>query len=422
MKLGFSRKEIVLDVNGDMTGFIYRGDTPRGINDPLYVSALAIDHILIISCDLLGLEESFTNSMADKVAEACHIECGDVHIWCTHTHSGPASIFLQDCGTVDPVFTELLAENIISAATDAVNSMADGNLFLSRGTLKINTNRVYRDNHIEGADDFVDSELWCLRAETLAGNIVLINYSCHPIFMGGGNTQYSRDYVFYAESELRQRGVADYLMLATGCSGDINPREMRADNVAAKQYGHLAGQVIADTLECEKKLDVGAVSSVSVPVTLEMAPMPTKKEILAYREDILSSYCEAVSKLDSSARALRAMVHWADRILEKWPLDGVPSWIKTKVSLIRIGSLCIAALPFEAFHGVGLSIKKLIDGPCMTVGYAGGDYGYLASDALFDLSIYEMKDSYRYYGYPAPLAKGSEARIVEAYNIVLKGR
>src|SRR5688500_14518170 len=105
LRAGAARIEITPPVGIDLTGFLARQNPGEGVRDPLYVRALVVDdddrQVALVSCDLLGFERKLVVELSDRIALATGIAAPATMIACTHTHGGPATIRLVDCGEIN---------------------------------------------------------------------------------------------------------------------------------------------------------------------------------------------------------------------------------------------------------------------------------------------------------------------------------
>ncbi len=73
--------------------------------------------------------------------------------------------------------------------------------------------------------------------------IVLFNYACHGVSLGGGNLEISADWIGAARNVLESSGSVGSAMFLQGCCGNINPRTGGSfENV------RLAGESVAKPL------------------------------------------------------------------------------------------------------------------------------------------------------------------------------
>src|SRR5256885_1977283 len=102
---GVAQIDITPPVGMAMTGYIARAGNATGIHDPLAAKALVFDNgaqqAVIITCDLLGLDKHSVAVVRTAIETATGIPAANIMITCSHTHAGPATMVLQDCGDPD---------------------------------------------------------------------------------------------------------------------------------------------------------------------------------------------------------------------------------------------------------------------------------------------------------------------------------
>ena len=100
------------------------GVTRKGerIRDELEANALFLTDgqtpLLLISCDLVGLDLATVSPIRDAISTAAGIPPRQVIITCTHTHSGPALIRTNYHIPVDKSYIGLLSQKLVDVASD----------------------------------------------------------------------------------------------------------------------------------------------------------------------------------------------------------------------------------------------------------------------------------------------------------------
>ena len=85
------------------------------------------------------------------------------------------------------------------------------------------------------------------------------------------------------------------------------------------------------------------------------------------------------------------------------------------------GDLVVVGLPGEPFVSCSEAVRSavrtvqaergLTSGPVVVTGYTNGCPGYLPEASAYPNGGYEVVDAHRYYGMPAPFARGSVERL-----------
>jgi hypothetical protein len=103
------------------------------------------------------------------------------------------------------------------------------------------------------------------------------------------------------------------------------------------------------------------------------------------------------------------LADWASQILES-PGENRPCALALDV--LRLGPLWFVFVAAELFAETGLALQnRFPDSVVVPVGYASPLLGYLPTDEALDEGGYEVDFAYRFYGHPAPFARGSEPAL-----------
>jgi hypothetical protein len=98
LRAGFAREEITPGAALSLVGYEYRfaafGPGNDGVLDPLYARALSLQAedcaaVLLITLDLCVIETALADRLRAVVAAAVELTAEQVHLCCSHTHSGP---------------------------------------------------------------------------------------------------------------------------------------------------------------------------------------------------------------------------------------------------------------------------------------------------------------------------------------------
>lgn len=425
MKTGFAEININLPVGKDMSGYLLRSSTAEGIHDRLKIKTMVLDdgsnRIVLIVCDLLGLDHIFVRKTAQEIEKKLKINRNHIIIACTHTHSGPASMFLQDCGEVDLQWLEDLKQDILLCAAKALEKMKPSLLSYATGTSDIGYNRIYRKTGKK--KQFRDSQVGILTvrdAESKEIDTLIVNYGCHPVALGPENLLYTRDYPFYLEESLKSKFPhLVNVVFFNSCCGDQTVVQ-RASFQAANNLGKLLCESVLNADNCSitgKDFEDAVISveahHISIPLYFDRRAgyfTDLKEKFLQELHDLLKK-----DPTNSLVKYNEAYIKWCDRMLEKLNNGTLDKNITALSKVIRIGRLNIITLPFEIFHDIGLELKNHFGSEStMVIGYADGDFGYLPSKRLYRLSRYEVPLAHRFYGYPGPVSRKAEDIIYQA--------
>ncbi len=460
---GVAQVEITPQPGIDLTGYIAREGPSIGVHDPLFAAALVFEDgrqsAALVSCDLVGLDGTTVASVRQKIQSATGIPAGNVMLACTHTHSGPATIFVQDCGQVDPAYLAVLEDRLVEAARRASSVVQP--VQVGAGSSELH-GWAY-DRRRQGTT--IDPQVGVIGLRDLAGKplAVLVNYACHPVVLEPDNRLISADYPGTLKQSLQATLGAPVLFL-TGAPGDVDPVQ-RGSFEAAQAFGQaLSGEALGVLEELSFSASARlAVESITLDLPLGEAPGEEELRglIAGYQERLqeLEAIQPAGGAIDQEADRLKpriradaletrvtgAMLHWAQRTLGRVLRGQAETSVPFEVQALRLGPAAVVGVAGELFSELGQAIKKGIPGnsglpdpsPGRTPGdpssgqgagartvlvsaYTNGDVGYIPTQTAYARGGYEIAEAYRYYGYPAALRPEAGERVVGAARRILE--
>jgi neutral ceramidase len=392
-----------------MAGFAARRGGSTGVHDAISVRAIAVDDTCVISIDVVGLDEA---TCADIRAGA-PFEDDRVVVAATHTHSGPA-VVRGRLGNGDERARTLVIEAGIRAAAKAAARRQPAVLeYADAGALPIATDR--RRGGKPG-----DAHLQGLRWRSLDGQLLcwLVTYPCHPVVLGPDNRILSGDYPSTLRLDLEGEAPGSIAVFLTGCAGDVNVGHSPSASFSGKADAHRTfgeaariGSALAGALRDSEWIastvpDERPVAAVSEGITLRLEPLDGEPPYVLAEE-----WRRRVPEVgDGEAAVLEEWIAWSER-----PLVGRPATWSGSVTALRWGPVALVCLPGEPFLEIGTAISaRSISALCLVVGYTNGCPGYLPTAGAYTEGGYEVRDAHRYYGMPAPFARGSGEVVGEA--------
>jgi hypothetical protein len=423
LRAGAAQVDITPRVGIPLTGFIARQNPSTGIHDRLFARALALDdgeqQVLLITCDLVGLDGAFVAAAraAIQSAAAGALPASNIMIACTHTHSGPASIFIRDCGDVDREYLEQLRGWLVRAAREALAGLRTVQVGIGRGQVdQGGLNRRQPGTPIDAEVSVIG-----LRDEAGKHLAVVVNYACHPVCLDHTNTLLSADYPGVLARMVQERSEA-VVLFGNGAAGDINPRRM-GDYAYAEELG---GVLAAEVLRVVEGLEYKACAELRIAtelISLPLSRLPGQEELEEEVSERRRSLARSISADDPiRIKIEKAMLGWAEDGLSAVLRGNVPAQVSTEIQAIRLGDAVLVGIPGEIFNGLGKEIKRDMPG-CQgaVLGYTNNDIGYIPTRAAYARGGYEIQEAYKYYGYPAALApeagellRAASARLVRA--------
>ncbi|MGI9472044.1 MAG: hypothetical protein ACR2NZ_10950, partial [Rubripirellula sp.] len=238
----------------------------------------------------------------------------------------------------------------------------------------------------------IDPEVSFLSIQAIDGRPIalLANYSLH--YVGGVNKgDVSADYFGIFSDRIgsllnAKSGSPPFVgMMSNGTSGDINNINFRDGN--ARRYDRYEKMT-----EVAEKV-AGRVHEAHAEVSFaDWVPLGSANRDLTLSvrkpDPELQMYLESVRTKPKDAEPFhRYESTYADRVQK---LQDGPDEISVPLQVVRIGDLAIAAIPFETFVEIGLSIKaKSPFADTFTIELANDSRGYLPTPRQHALGGYE---------------------------------
>lgn len=405
-KVGVSKIDITPPVGLDLQGFVARKGCSIGIHSKLYAKALVIDYKgeikAIVVCDLLAFNEKLISEIKSKIENKLGINKENIIIFATHTHSGPATVFLRRCGTPDPKYINSLKEKILTCVLSASKNTKPAVIGAGKGKVKIGINRRERKGKEmiigENPKGPRDKELSVIKIDTSTGKPIalIVNYSCHPVILGPENRHISGDYPAFAAKLLEeQTGVP--ALFVTGASANINP--VSGVTNSFKEVEKLGKKIAAEALKVKNKIKTHPVHCFKLGKFIFQLPLgevsrkEIEKELKAFKKE---------KTLETTAKS-----EWARQALKELSEHKKTPKVKFELNAIAVNDILISTFPTELFVEIGLNVKKKSGFRNTIIGcYANGCIGYIPTKKEFKKGGYEIEDSYKYFGI-YPIATGT---------------
>ena len=416
---------------GAMTGYIAREGPSEGVLDPLFLRGLLLDdgarRFLLLAYDCLALPLEWIGEARIRMSKKFDLEPKAVWITATHTHSGPATVFLRECGEVD---TDYLAG--LKKATDELAGRLSAELRPARlgsgtGRLRIGYNRrAATPEGVRIGENFYgayDEALAVLRVDEADGRVrhLVINHGCHPTVLGPANRNISPDWPGYASAAAaRLAGDGLTAMVVNGACGDVNPEGHGTTVAKAKELGERVARAALKTAGAITTMEEGtlafATDSVDAPLAFPEAEAVPAGAGAAGKPGA-RSFTQPVGVVVSPAvraRIARAHAAWREGVDAYIASGKKPGAMRIRADAARIGDSVWIGLAGEPFAEIGTSIRAASRAPATFVlGYVGGDVGYFPTRAGFAAGGYEAAEAYKFYGL-FPFAPGIGERLAEA--------
>lgn len=246
--IGSAKTEITPPLHIPELGFIPRQHRFKGVHDPLFAKALALEAegnaAVIVTADAIGFHRNLLGEGSDFVAEfrqrvhnATGVANEAIMLAASHAHSTPETIGLTPLREIEGAgeWVNALLEKLVACAVDAWRERKPANAFAAVGeVIGISWSRriigkdgkAYRlpnrpdDEQVE-REDF-DPQVGVLLFRHDDGDIVFVNFACHPTVVQV-NDLVSADFpgalMHFIETHLPNCKMC---LFAQGACGDVN--------------------------------------------------------------------------------------------------------------------------------------------------------------------------------------------------------
>jgi hypothetical protein len=407
LRVGASVLDVDVPVGTPMSGYAARGGGALGTHDPCTVRALAVDDTYWVAADACGLDRDTCAEIDLALGGA-----GQGAVTATHTHSGPACTPGRLGGDAPQVRARL-----VEAAVAAVQSARASRQPVAVRAASARGVEVAVNRRDPGAP--VDPPVDLLRFEDAAGQVSawLVTYPCHPVVLSADNRLISGDYVASLRDELERHAPGSVAVFLPGTAGNLNnghPAEASYTNAAQE------GRTFTEADRIGRHIARAALAAAPQPVPVERSASVARRWArlgLVERDDepahVLAHRWEReLARADPGRAALlRAWIDWASRRSAHDDMS-----YDAQITVARWGGVTLIGLPGEPFLSCGEGIRARLQrsGPVLVTGYTNDCPGYLPEQSAYDQGGYEIADAHRYYGMPAPFARGSAERLQDA--------
>jgi hypothetical protein len=374
----------------ELSGYgFYLNRKSQSVRRHLYAQALVLEQadtrIALIAADLIAVSAEITARTRAAVAALADIPADNVLIACSHTHSGPATIFIRGCGEVDEAYTAMLPRYFASLVATAMEELEP--VWIAAGSARLDGlahNRVDPDGVVDTAVQALE-----INGANAGWHHALFSFGCHPVTTLPDDPEIGGDFPVHARAFLQRCPDYRQTLFLQGSCGDINPVMAHAENLGAQVCAGqmLAGAALIAMAQAEEVENLRPcrcrLQTIELPLDI-----PTREEMERRRDDnrALLSERDPDSPEGRTARfwveATESLLRARKRRADSGPV--VPPAVSCELQAIQIGDVVILAHPTELFAEFGLEIKARSPFPhTLVVGYANGFLGYIPNEAEF---------------------------------------
>jgi neutral ceramidase len=403
LRAGSAVADITPPVGLELAGGAFGPAT--GVLHPLKAKGLWIERdttgLLLIVCDLLGMDWDYGWAIRRAIAEATGIGCDAIMLACTHTHGGPATMRVRNWGAPDPSYTAKLQRTLVELAVQARAQARPARIGAGHIACPgVAVNRCF------GQQGPVDDCLAVMRVDDAEGRplAVIVNYACHAVNLHSAG-MVTPDFPHHLEQGV-QHGLqsAAPVMFLSGAGGDLNPANFRARTPSEPAAIQTAGKLARKTLELWPAIATAPDASLAFATRtagLPLQPLPAPEELrraIATARQALDQLADRSPTNWDYARH-NTMIGWAEEALAIVEAGRAETARRIVLQAFCAGETAIVGIPGELFTEFGIAMRAAGIVPRLLIAtQANGAYGYFPSRPAFATNSYEAAHSPRYLG------------------------
>lgn len=422
MLAGISEKRITPEPGIELCGYLLREQPSTGKLDELYAKTLHLEssgrRILWIHCDLIGFSTELAWRIRRAAAQAAAIDPVNVILTATHTHAGPATLFLRKCGSCTPDYIRFLEKTILDSVREALQNNEEVTVHSGGSTVAgISIDRTERTP----AESHIDCALPVLAFKRADGTFkaVLTNFTMHNVGLSSLNRKISADIAGFAAARAKSLIPGQPAVLLTnGACGNINPAVMSDDYSGVESAGTVLGEAIAAVIPylsaCVDNAISASFSELKLPLQ-EITQQELAEIVEAHRRNFELRSVRAPLPVDRDTareqffakRFCEAIRIWSQETAEiidgKRPLQPAIA----HVHILKIGGIVWVGINAEVFSRMTSELREMTGvRQLYVVGYADGCIGYIAPRRHHERGGYAVNEAHKFYAHLG-LAPGS---------------
>jgi hypothetical protein len=408
-----------------MGGYVLRqGATAVNAHDPLEGSLVWLrdpsgGEILWVGIDVVGVDETLTATIAERVASATGCDPHAVLVCASHTHSSAAGWFdglgpfLPD--QADAALRDELVDRLAAAAAALPALLEPVWPVLAEGSAPdAGGNR----NDPAGPHDASVGTLALADGDGRVAAVV-INYASHATVLGYANLAWSADWPGAARRVVAEAltgltpfphaeghgartgphaGRRPTVVFLQGAAGDASARFVRRGQTFAEvdRLGGLVGAAAVDALLRAEPRGGPVVAGVRErSVTIPTRQLPSAADAAAGTASAERNWHATQERGASAPEERIARTRYEGALmLATLAESGLPPTVNARISVAMLGDAAWVHLPVELFASFGLAIRAASPFAwTRVIGYTGGYFGYVADAAAHASGVYEASAS-----------------------------
>ncbi len=398
-------------------------DVASGIHKPLYASCLLFKSLetdldlYILTADLSWWRNSSEElEIRSEILSRCQLEEKQLIIHLSHSHSAPSTSLEninQTGGELIPLFRDKVLQGFAEAIEEARHTTKKSCLTWAMGKCQLAFNRDQPVKTESGTTTVVglnpnqdaDDTLLVGRIVDAENNIraVLVNYACHPVSLGSGNSKISPDYVGKMREVVEENIEDGICLFFHGASGELTPRISYSSNTEdadnnGLEIGYAVLSTLMSMLPAQKSLAFDQIEQSGAPLgrwalkenaaSSRLAMETVSVELSYYDLPALQEIDQLIEQTDEGYVLERLKRR---RLLRMDMGDGNSRVISFPIW--QVGSSVFVGLNAEAYSVFQTALRKRFpDLAIVVMNIANGYLSYLPSEESYERpDLYQIK-------------------------------
>lgn len=398
MRCGTAETDITPPVGTEMSGFVARIQPSLGTHDPLAARALFLEkegrRFLWLQADILAFSRPDVGRLKAALFERFGLHEHEILAAATHTHSGPATIPLLECGERDAEYVEGVLASLERISGEAIRAAGEAQPVFAEGNCMVGRDRRgFAPGHVDSRMPVV---AWRRRDGSYVA--VLASYAVHGVAMGPANRLFSADIFGRASRTLSGSLPGSPLVIfANGACGNVNPPDVGNSFEAMEKWGDdvaaSARRSLDRAVPAPDSLGPARIGSfTAAPGTLTPAEVDAT----------------IAGSLSGDERFLRAQDRWRQLLTSDRPPDREHVQAELDVQSAPIAGITFACFAGELFSQAADALGTGV----YPVSYANGDIGYICPQSIYAEGGYEPDVACLFYG-TNPIPPGTFERAMD---------
>jgi len=419
LKAGTAREIITPKLGGLLAG--YGSPNPSAsVHDDLTVTAVILESgetkIVLLSVSLCLISNDISIELRKKCGNAIGIPYSNVILSTTHTHTGPVLPGIGDDHVgeggdnycEDILFPKCV--KAVEAAAKAIKPVKMG-IAVTKTAIGINRRQLHPDDKVTLGNNpwgITDPEMTVIAFKDEENKPVVNIVHCTAHNTGNGILPViSRDWcgVMTDRLEIESGALTAFF---NGCAGDVAPRMANGGSTGDIKLMMEAGAAAGmDAVRAYK--DIREYHDTDMAVVADEIKIPYDPlKPLELAKEQYDAIKDSSERFDIPAKNLLKQVIELHEKGETDPVDFV-----MEQTLVRIGSVVIVPVPFEASAEISLRLRAYSKfGYTLAFGYTNGSNSYLPSQDQICRGGYEVERFY--WARPRQLPVDTDTKLINA--------